>query len=80
MLTLEEIPIDLSFYLSLFRIKSENAIHEIVLDPEFVQLIESKRIIHSDLDKFVIETFDKIEAWASKLISNIGDSYLQQSV
>jgi len=37
-------------------------------------------ITHSDLDKFVIETFDKIEVWASKLISNIGDSYLQQFV
>jgi len=40
--TLEEIPFDLSFDLSLFRTKYENAIHEIVLDPEFVQLIESK--------------------------------------
>ena len=38
--TLEEIPFDLSFDLSLLRSKSENAIHETVLDPEFVQLIE----------------------------------------
>ena len=38
--TLEEIPFDLSFDLSLFRTKSKNAIHEIVLDPEFTQLIE----------------------------------------
>ncbi len=38
--TLEEIPFDLSFDLSLLRSKSENAIHETVLDPEFVQLIK----------------------------------------
>lgn len=38
--TLEEIPFDFSFDLSLFRTESENAIHEIVLDPKFIQLIE----------------------------------------
>lgn len=71
--TLEEIPFNLSLDLSLFRSKYENAIHEIVLDPEFEKLIESKKIINSDLYKFTVDTFDKIESWASKLISNIGD-------
>jgi hypothetical protein len=79
--TLEEIPFDLSFDLSLFRTKSENAIHETVLDPNFIQLIESKRVpIHPDLDKFVLDTFDKLEALTSTLISHIDDAYLQQSV
>ena len=40
LLTLEEIPFDLSFDLSLFRSKSKNGIHETLLDPEFTQLIE----------------------------------------
>ena len=78
MSTLEEIPFDFSFYLSLFRTKSKNAIHEIVLDPKFIQLIESKRvIIHPDLDKFILETFEKLEALTSTLISNIDYAYLQ---
>lgn len=52
-----------------------------MLDHEFIQLIESKRlIIHPDLDRFVLETFDKLEALTSTLISHIHDAYLQQSV
>ena len=44
--TLEEIIFDLSFDLSLFRTKSENEIDETMLDPNFIQLIESKRFLY----------------------------------
>lgn len=37
-------------------------------------------IIHPDLDKFVLETFDKLDALTSTLISEIDDAYLQQFV
>jgi len=70
----------LSFDLSLFRNKSANDIHETILDTEFTQLIESKRVIHLDLDKFVLDAFDKLEALTSTLISNIDSAYLQQTV
>ena len=79
--TLEEIPFDFSFDLSLFRTKLENTIHVTVLDPNFIQFIESKKVpIHPYLDKFVLGTFDKLEALTSTLISHIDDAYLQQSV
>lgn len=71
----------MSFDLSLFRTKSENAIHETVLDPNFIQFIKSKKVpIHPDLDKLVLDTFDKLEALTSTFISHIDDAYLQQSV
>lgn len=71
----------MSFDLSLFRTKAENATHETVLDPNFIQLIESKKVpIHLDLDKLVFDTFDNLEALTSTLISHIDDAYLQQSV
>jgi len=79
--TLEEIPFDLSFDLSLFRTKLENATHETMLDPNFIQFIDSKKVpIHPDLDKFVLDTFDKLEALTSTLIIHIDNSYPQQSV
>ena len=52
-----------------------------MLDPNFIQLIESKKVpIHPDLDKFSLDTFDKLESLTSTLISHIYDAYLQQSV
>ena len=48
-----------------------------MLDPEFFQLIEPKRVnIHLDLDNFVLETFYKLEALTSTLIRNIDSAYL----
>ena len=52
-----------------------------MLDPNFIQFIASKKVsIHPDLDKLVLDAFDKLEALTSTLISHIDDSYLQQSV
>jgi len=36
--------------------------------------------IHPNLDKLVLDTFDKLEALTSTLISNIDDAYLQHLV
>ena len=52
-----------------------------MLDPNLIQFIESKKVpIHSGLDKFVLDTFDKLEALTSTLISHINDAYLQKLV
>ena len=65
----------------MFRTKSENSIHETVIDPNFIQFIESKKVpIHPDLDKLVLDTFEKLEAFTSTLISHIDNAYLQQLV
>lgn len=43
--------------------------------------LKSKNVpIHPDLDKLVLDTFDKLEALTSTLIIHIDDAYLQQSV
>ena len=71
----------MSFELSLFITKSENSIHETIIDPNFIQFIESKRVpIHPDLDQLVLTTFDRLEALTSTLISHIDDTYLQKLV
>ena len=64
----------------MFRTKSEKSIHETVIDPDFIQCIESKKVpTHPDLDQLVLNTFDKLEALTSTLINHIDDSHLQQS-
>jgi len=79
--SLEDIQFDLSFELSLFRTKSENSIHDTVINPNFLQFIESKRVpIHLDLDQHVLDTFDKLEALTLTLISHIDEAYIQQSM
>ena len=79
--SLEDIQFDLSFELSLFRTQLENSIHETVIDPNFIQFIESKKVpIHQDLDKLVLDTLDKLEALTSTLISHIDDAYIQQPI
>ena len=65
----------------MFRNKLENSIHETIVDPTFIQFIESKKVpIHPDLDQLVLDTFDKLEALTSTLINHINNVYLQQLV
>ena len=79
--SLEDIQFDLSFEISLFHTKSKNSIHDTVIDPNFIQFIESKKVrIHLDLDQHVLDTFDKLEDLTSTLIRHIDEAYLQQSV
>lgn len=58
--SLKDIQFDLSFEISFFRTKFENSIHDTVIDPNFIQFIESKRVaMHPDLYQNVLNTFDK---------------------
>ena len=41
--SIQDIQFDLSFEHSLFHTKSENSVHDIVIDPNFIQFIESKK-------------------------------------
>ena len=66
---------------SLFRTKSETLVHDTVIDPTFIQFVESnKNTIHLDLDQHVLDTFDKLEVLTSTLIRQIDKAYFQQSV
>jgi len=78
---LEDLQFDLSFEHSLFHTKSETLVHDIIIDPDFIQFIESKKnIIHHDLDQHVLYTFDKLDALTSNLIRHVEEAYCQQSV
>ncbi len=75
---LEDLQFDLSFEHSLFRAKSETSIHDIVIDPAFIQIIESKKTtIHPDLYQHVLDTFDKLDSLTSILIRHIDEAYFQ---
>ena len=79
--SIQDIQFDLSFEHSLFLTKSKNSVHDIVIDPNFIQFIESKKdTIQPDLDQQVLYTFDKLDVLTSTLIKDIDEAYYQQSV
>ena len=81
MSSLEDFQFDLSFEHSLFRTKSENSVHDTVIDHNFIQFFESKKnTIHTNLDQHVLNTFHELEALTSTLIRHIDEAYFQQSV
>ena len=74
--SIEDIQFDLSFEHYLFRTKSENSVHDTVIDPNFIQFIESKKdTIQLDLDQQVLDTFDKLDVLTSNLIKDIDNAY-----
>jgi len=64
---LEDLPFDEHFYLSLFETKSESAVGNIVLNPEFVQYLETERENRS-IDAYILNSLQN-----SILATNIPD-------
>ena len=79
--SLQDIEFDLAFEQNFFRTKSKSNIHNSVIDPNFIQFIETKKeAISLDSDQQALEPFDKLDALTATLIKDIDEAYFQHSV
>ena len=55
LLFIEDLPFDNSFDLSLFRTRSESALHDIVIDPDFIADLEVEKVNQS-IDEYILNS------------------------